>query len=380
VAATPRPAGPTGPADPADATGRADTTDPAGTTGPAGSGTGTAATGAPAPANATATTRAPALVTTTAPTHPVWLAWLALGVVYVVWGSTYLAIRVMVETVPALLGAGVRFLIAGGLLCAWLRVRRGRGALRTGRRSLAAAALVGVLLTAGGNGLVTVAERRIASSLAALVVASVPLMIVLIRALTGEKVSRSALAGVGVGFVGVAILVVPGGSGGHTELIGVLTVLAAAACWGAGSVVSTRVRLPRDPLASTAFQMLAGGAVMVVAGALTGEAGELDLAHVSTRSGLAFAYLVVFGSLAAFTAYAWLLQHVPIARVSTYAYVNPVIAVGLGWAVLGEQIAATTALGAAVIVAAVAFIVRSTRPAAAGGAGGATVASTARRV
>jgi drug/metabolite transporter (DMT)-like permease len=347
VPATPRPAAATGPAGPTRTTGNPTGTPPA----------------------------------TKAPAYPVWLAWLALGVVYVVWGSTYLAIRVMVETVPALLGAGVRFLIAGGLLCAYLRLRRGPGALRTDRGSLAAAAVVGVLLTAGGNGLVTVAERHIASSLAALVVASVPLMIVLIRALTGEHVSRSALAGVGVGFTGVAILVVPGGrGGGDTALIGVLTVLAAAACWGAGSVLSTRVRLPGDPLVSTALQMLAGGAVMVLAGALTGEAGRFDLQGVSTRSGLAFAYLVVFGSLAAFTAYAWLLQHVPIARVSTYAYVNPVIAVGLGWALLGERIATTTAVGAAVVVAAVAFIVRSTRPPAAGDAGGAAVASTARRV
>jgi drug/metabolite transporter (DMT)-like permease len=140
------------------------------------------------------------------------------------------------------------------------------------------------------------------------------------------------------------------------------------------------VRLPGDPLASTAFQMLAGGAVMVIAGTLTGEAGQINLAHVSTRSALAFAYLVGFGSLAAFTAYSWLLQHVPISRVSTYAYVNPVIAVGLGWSVLGERIATTTAVGAAVIVAAVAFIVRSTRLAAADGAGGAAVASAGRRV
>ncbi|MEA2297882.1 MAG: hypothetical protein QOF77_818 [Solirubrobacteraceae bacterium] len=293
---------------------------------------------------------------------PAWLAWLALGTVYVVWGSTYLAIRVMVETVPALLGAGVRFAVAGVLLGGWLAARRGPAVLRVDRRQAVGAAVVGILLTAGGNGLVTVAERDIASSLAALVVASVPLVIVLMRAMTGERVGRAALAGVAVGFLGVAILVVPRGSTGASGLIGVLLVVAASISWGAGSVTSTRLTLPADPLVSTAVQMTAGGMVMVAAGLLSGEADHLDVAAFSVRSGAAFAYLVVFGSLAAFTAYAWLLQHVPISRVSTYAYVNPVIAVLLGWAVLGERIAATTLLGAAVVVTAVWFIVRSTRP------------------
>ncbi|MGI8803609.1 MAG: EamA family transporter [Solirubrobacteraceae bacterium] len=318
---------------------------------------------------------------TAASPAPAWLAWLALGTVYVVWGSTYLAIRVMVETVPALLGAGVRFLLAGALLSGWLALRRGRGTLRVNRRAAAGAAVVGILLTAGGNGLVTVAERHIASSLAALVVASVPLVIVLIRAVSGEPVGRAALLGVAAGFAGVAILVVPRGSTGGTGLAGVLLVLAASISWGAGSVTSTRVALPRDPLVSTALQMTAGGLVMVLAGLATGEAARVDPAAFSARSAVAFAYLVVFGSLAAFTAYAWLLQHVPISRVSTYAYVNPVIAVLLGWAVLGEPIAAATLLGAAIVVASVWFIVRSTRPPApAGGTRDAAVASIARRV
>ncbi|MEA2312857.1 MAG: hypothetical protein QOE28_2825, partial [Solirubrobacteraceae bacterium] len=170
---------------------------------------------------------------------------------------------------------------------------------------------------------------------------------------------------------------------GGAGLGGVLLVLAAAVSWGAGSVTSTRVALPRDPLVSTALQMTAGGVVMVLAGLLTGEAGAVDLGGFSVRSGLAFGYLVVFGSLAAFTAYAWLLQHLPISRVSTYAYVNPMIAVGLGWAVLGERITPATLVGAGIVVASVWFIVRSTRPPApVGEAGGpdAAVASAARRV
>ncbi len=281
----------------------------------------------------------------------------------------------MVETVPPLLGAGVRFVAAGVLLCAWLAWRgrrsgaggrrpgRGGRVLRLDRREAAGAALVGILLTAGGNGLVTVAERDIDSSLAALVVASVPLVIVLLRALTGERVGRAALLGVAFGFAGVAVLVVPGAGRRGTGVLGVLLVLAASVSWGAGSVTSTRVTLPADPLVSTAVQMTAGGVVMVLAGLATGEAGGVDPAALSLRSGLAFGYLVVFGSLAAFTAYAWLLQRVAISRVSTYAYVNPVIAVALGWGLLGERIAPTTLVGAAIIVTSVAFIVRSTRPA-----------------
>ncbi len=303
----------------------------------------------------------------------------------------------MVETVPALLGAGVRFLVAGALLFAWLAWRArhpaaaadpgstpGRPALRFDRREATGAAVVGILLTAGGNGLVTVAERDIDSSLAALVVASVPLVIVLLRALAGERVGRAALRGVAVGFAGVAILLIPGTGTRGTGVLGVLLVLAASISWGAGSVTSTRLALPADPLASTAVQMTAGGVVMVLAGLATGEASGVDLAGMSLRSGLAFGYLVVFGSLAAFTAYAWLLQRVPISRVSTYAYVNPVIAVALGWGLLGERIAPTTLVGAGIIVTSVAFIVRSTRPARparpAAATADAAVASTGRPV
>jgi drug/metabolite transporter (DMT)-like permease len=292
---------------------------------------------------------------------PPWLAWLALGIVYVVWGSTYLAIRVMVQTVPALLGAGSRFVIAGLVLYGWVWARRGRAALRVSRREAAGAACVGILLTSGGNGLVTVAERQIASSLAALVIASVPFAIVLIRVAIGERVSRRALIAVGVGFVGVAILVLPGASAGGKGLVGAMLVLAGAIAWGAGSVSSTRLALPRDLGASTAIQMTAGGAAMLIAGVLGGEAGKVDVSAFSTRSVVAFAYLVVFGSIVAFSAYTWLLQNVPISRVATYAYVNPVIAVFLGWVVLGERISPTMLAGASVIVGSVAVTIRATR-------------------
>jgi len=317
------------------------------------------------------------------PVAAAWLAWLALATVYVVWGSTYLAIRVMVRTVPPLLGAGGRFLMAGLALYGWIWLRRGRERARVGstargrgtrpatrgprmprvsRREAAGAAVVGVLLTFGGNGLVTLAERHIASSLAALLIASTPLVIVVISATIGERVSRGSLVGVTVGFAGVTILVLPGASAGGSGLLGALLVLAAAVSWGVGSISSTRVSLPGDLGVSTALQMTFGGSVMLAAGLIAGEADRLDAAGFSRQSIVAFVYLVVFGSIVAFSAYTWLLQNVDISRVATYAYVNPMIAVLLGSIVLGESISPTTLVGASVIVGSVAFIVRSTRP------------------
>lgn len=288
-----------------------------------------------------------------------WRVWLALATIYLVWGSTYLAIRVMVETVPPLLGAGVRFVVAGGVFWLALRVRRGAGGVRAGRRELAGATVVGVLLLFGGNGLVTVAEQEVSSSLAALLIASVPLWVVVYRLLARERVPRATLAGVVVGFAGVALLVLPSGRPAGATLGGVSLVVAAAACWALGSFWSRMVRLPGDAMLSTALQMLIGGAAMLVVALATGEAGDVDLGAVSTRSALAFVYLIVAGSLAAFTAYVWLLQAAPISLVATYAYVNPVVAVVLGWAILSESITTTMIAGTAVVVASVAIVVRT---------------------
>jgi drug/metabolite transporter (DMT)-like permease len=287
---------------------------------------------------------------------PTWQLWLGLAIVYVVWGSTYLAIRVMVRTVPPLLGAGVRFALAGLLLLAWLRWRR--GPVRVSGRQLAAAALIGVLLAAGGNGLVTLAEQHVPSGLAALLIASVPLWVVVLRALLGERPARGTLVGVAVGFAGVALLLLPGGQPHGVHVAGVVLLLAAAVSWATGSVASSRLDLPSDPLHSTGLQMLCGGALMTLAGFAAGEAGGVDWGGFSFESLAAFAYLVLIGSLVAFTAYVWLLQHAPVSQAATYAYVNPVIAVFLGWAILAESITTATLAGAAVIVASVAFIVR----------------------
>lgn len=282
--------------------------------------------------------------------------WIALGAIYVIWGSTYLAIRLMVETMPALLGAGVRFLLAGALLYAWVGWRS--GSWRVEPRQLAAAGLVGVLLCFGGNGLVTVAEQDVPSSLAALLIASEPMWVILLRALFRERPARATLLGVAVGFAGVGVLLWPGHGPKGVALGAMLLVIVAAISWASGSFASSRLRMPEDPMRSTAMQMLVGGAVMVPVAGAFGEFGSVDVGSFSARSLGAFVYLIFIGSIVAFTAYAWLLQNVPITTVSTYAYVNPVIAVFLGWVVLSEPLSAMTLIGAAVIVSSVAAIVR----------------------
>ncbi|MCW3064681.1 MAG: yedA [Solirubrobacterales bacterium] len=287
--------------------------------------------------------------------------WAGLLVVYVVWGSTYLAIRLMVETIPALLGAGVRFFLAGAILLAVLAAQRGWSAVRVAPRSLAACALVGLLLPFGGNGLVTIAERHIPSGLAALLIASVPLWVVIYRVvLARERVGGRTLAGVFVGFAGVALLLSPGGQHG-VHAIGLVLCIVAAGLWALGSFLTPRLPMPRDLLVSTGWQMLFGGLGMLIAAVPAGELGQTHLGEVSARSLGAFIFLITIGSLVAFTAYAWLLQNAPISLVATYAYVNPVVAVFLGWIVLNERLTALTAIGATIIVGSVAFIVSQNR-------------------
>jgi drug/metabolite transporter (DMT)-like permease len=277
--------------------------------------------------------------------------------VYLVWGSTYLAIAIAVQTLPPLFSAGLRHLLAGTLLGGWLVLRQGRRSLRVERAELGGAALVGALLLGGGNGLVVLAERTVPSGLTALVVASVPLWIVVFRLVAGDRVAPSLIAGVLVGFLGVAILMVPGNAGGVLDALGLAMVLGASFSWALGTFASPRLRTPRDPFVSTAVQMLAGGALLVVVATATGEPARADPSTFSTASLLAIGYLVVFGSLIAFSAYTWLLQHAPVSIVSTYAYVNPVVAVVLGALVLSEEVTPTMVVGAAIILAAVAYIV-----------------------
>jgi drug/metabolite transporter (DMT)-like permease len=277
--------------------------------------------------------------------------------VYIVWGSTYLAIRVYVRTLPPLLTAGTRFLLAGALMWLWLLARHGWAHVRVSKREVAASSLVASAMLFGGNGLVTLAEQRGApSSLAALIIASVPLWVVLLRRITRERIPVGTLVGVAFGFTGVALLVLPGSRPSGADALAIGLLLAAAAFWAAGSFFSKSLPLPRDPFVSTATQMLTGGVVLFAAGLITGE--SIGSARFETSSVVAFAYLVVAGSLLAFTAYVWLLQNAPISKVSTYAYVNPVVAILLGWAVLSERVTLMTLIGSAAIVASVAFIVR----------------------
>jgi drug/metabolite transporter (DMT)-like permease len=284
------------------------------------------------------------------------MVWIALGIVYVVWGSTYLGIAIVVQTLPPLLAAGIRFAVAGGLLALWMVVRR-RAALRVESRQLVGAAIVGALLLAGGNGFLMTAERSVPSGLAALIIASVPLWIVLLRVATGDRVHRDVIVGVLVGLVGVAVLVVPGGLSGAIDPWGLLAVIGSALSWSLGTFLSTRLRMPRNTLASTTYQMLAAGAILFALALPVGDHAPVAPDGVSTASLIALAYLIAFGSIVGFSAYTWLLQHAPVSVVATYAYVNPVIAVLLGATVLHEPVTPTMIGGAALILAAVAFIV-----------------------
>lgn len=285
--------------------------------------------------------------------------WAALGAIYLIWGSTYLAIRVMVETVPALLGAGARFVLAGALMLGVMALRGGARRVRLERAMVLRVVVVGTLLAAGGNGLVTVAEKDVPSALAALIVASTPLWIVVIRSLYADRPAPTTLAGVALGFAGVALLLLPGNRPDGVPLGPSLVIVVAAISWASGSFISQRVTMPADPLVSTAWQMLFGGIVLTAAAAPAGEFGDLDVSAFSADSLWALAFLVVIGSLVAYSAYTWLLQNAPISQVATYAYVNPMVAVLLGWLILDEHIPPMMLVASAVIVAAVATIVRN---------------------
>jgi drug/metabolite transporter (DMT)-like permease len=281
----------------------------------------------------------------------------AFAAVYVLWGSTYLAIRFALDSLPPFWMASSRFLIAGTLLYAWARRRGAPAPTRVHWRS---ALIVGGLLLMGGNGGVVWAEQRVPSGLAALLVATVPLWMVMLDG-AGRGWRRppvQVLLGIGLGLAGVALLVGPGKfAGGHgVDPLGAGALLLGALCWATGSLYSRRAPLPASPLLGTAMEMLGGGALLAVAGLVSGEWGRLDLAAATPRSLLAVGYLVVFGSLVGFTAYVWLLRVSTPPLVATYAYVNPVVAVFLGWAFAGEPVTARTLVAAAVIVGAVVLI------------------------
>jgi drug/metabolite transporter (DMT)-like permease len=300
------------------------------------------------------------------------LSWIALGVVYVVWGSTYLAIRVGVEHMPPLLFAGIRYVVAGSLLypIALRTATRSRGSNerspRPGVKAWLAGAAVGILLLFAGNGGVTFAETRLPSGLAAVLVATVPLwMIVFAWPMQRQRVTWRSAAGLVVGLVGVAVLV--GGGTASGRISGVIIVLGAAAAWGFGSVLSHRLPLPSHALLAAAIEMLVGGVVLLAVAAGTGEFSHVEWSSIPASSWIALAYLVGPGSILAFTAYGYALSHLPVTTVSTYAYVNPVVAVLAGVVILGERLTWHEGLGAALIVGSVVIILhrarRTARPA-----------------
>jgi drug/metabolite transporter (DMT)-like permease len=277
----------------------------------------------------------------------------ALGIVYLVWGSTYLAIRVMVEDVPPLLGAGLRFALAGVVLAGVLLALGGPARLRTGPREAASAALTGVLILVGGIGLLTVAECHAPSGLAALVIASAPLWVLVLRAGFGDRPRPRTIASVGIGLLGVGLVI---GAGGSVEArsSALALLVTAAVLTAVGAVLSSRLSMPSDAFVATTIEMLAAGAGLTLLGSAAGEVADLRISALSTDSLAAFAYLVVIGSILAYTAFVWLLDNASVSLVATYAYVTPVIAVALGWAILDETITPPIAVGALVVIGSVA--------------------------
>jgi drug/metabolite transporter (DMT)-like permease len=295
--------------------------------------------------------------THTADSRPAFV-WVALPIVYVVWGSTYLGIHFVVQTMPPMVSAGIRFLVAAVLLAAVLAVRSGPGVLRVPWRRLGTTVLVGVLLLTGGNGMVGVAEQHMSSGLAALLVASVPLWLVIFRWSTGDRPPVSTLAGVLVGFGGLALLTLTRGGGSGSPL-GVAVILGAALSWSVGSFLSSRLPMPANPFTASVYEMAAGGLTLLALGFGRGE--RLHLHEVSRASWIALAYLIVFGSLVAFTSYVWLLGNAPISLVGTYAYVNPAVAVLLGVAFAGEHAGWTMLAGGLIIIVGVGLVVSTER-------------------
>jgi drug/metabolite transporter (DMT)-like permease len=313
--------------------------------------------------------------------------WLGLAILYGVWGSTYLAIAVAVETLPPFLMAAVRFGLAGLALLAWVALRRRESLVRPTRRQLLDTAIVGALLLGGGMGFVAWAEQTIPSGVTAVMVAMMPVWVAVFGGVFfRERLPRIAGIGIVVGFVGVAILVGPTALGqpGALDAAGMLAVIVSPIAWSIGSLyASHRARLPQDSLVATGMQMIAGSVVLALMGIVSGEPARFDPAGVSAASFAGFLYLTIVGSVIAFTTFGWMIRVAPLPLVATYAYVNPVIAVILGALILSEPIEPRMLLAGAIIVGAVALIVtargRMASPSVAEGAAATAPAPPERR-
>ena len=283
--------------------------------------------------------------------------WIALLALYIVWGSTYLAILFAVDTIPPFLQAGLRFLISGLILVIW---RRSAGDEMPSLKQWRSLAIIGTLLLLGGNGLVSFAEQRIASGVAALIIGTVPLWLVLIEALrpSGVKPSWRAIIGLIVGFGGIYLLIGPSELTGkfQFDILGTLVLLSAALLWSIGSIYSRSAELTKSALMTTGAEMLAGSIPIFIVSILFGEWKSFSFAQVSVQSWLALLYLITFGSMIGFVAYIWLLQNAPVSLVATYAYVNPLVAVLLGSWLAQESLTGRTLAAAGIIIGSVVFI------------------------
>ena len=283
---------------------------------------------------------------------------LAFAAIYLVWGSTYLAIRYAVETIPPLVTAAVRHTVAGSVMLVWAYAR----GYRAKREHWIAGAVVGALFFLIGHGSLHWAEQHVPSGLAALLIATEPMFILVLAWLSGQqRISRLSALGLAVGVVGVAILTGVEVSSKDASLLGVLAVLLGSLSWAAGVVISPKVRLPSDALARTAVPLVCGAAMLLVASALTGEFREVHWSAISVKSIFGLGYLIVFGSIVAFTAYTWLLQRCPPTLVATHTYANPIVAVLLGWLLAAEPLTARVALASVAILGAIVLIRRGER-------------------
>jgi drug/metabolite transporter (DMT)-like permease len=281
----------------------------------------------------------------------------AFASIYVIWGSTYLAISYADRTIPPFVMGGVRFLISGALLYAWARYR---GAPKPTRKHWSNAVIAGGFLLLGGNGAVVWAEQFVPSGLTALLVSILPFWLVIIEWVRPprRRPAGAVLIGLILGFIGIVVLVGPSDLGGHGDVrpIGALVLILGSLSWAIGSFYSRDADLPGSGLLTTGMEMLGGGVLLLLVGALTGEYSNLDVHRISGASAIGLIYLITFGSLLGFTSYIWLLDKVSPARLGTYAYVNPVVAVILGWAIAGERLSLRTGAAAAIVICAVALI------------------------
>jgi drug/metabolite transporter (DMT)-like permease len=283
---------------------------------------------------------------------------LAFAAIYLVWGSTYLAIRYAVETIPPLVTAGIRHTIAGGVLLAWACLR----GYRPKREHWVAGAVIGALFFLIGHGTLHWAEQHVASGLAALLIATEPMFILVLAWASGQqKISRISALGLGLGVIGVGVLAGAELSAKDTSLLGLIAVLVGSLSWSAGVVVSPKLKLPTDALARTAVPLVCGAAMLLATAGVTGEFHQLHWANVSLKSLLGLAYLITFGSIVAFTAYTWLLQRCPPTLVATHTYANPIVAVLLGWMFASEPLTMRVVIASIAILGAIVLIRRGER-------------------